>query len=55
MLTAAHCTDGIAAGDMLAGVHRHQGTWWDDDDAGDTDCAETINVSRLGLEPGSRD
>jgi secreted trypsin-like serine protease len=47
VLTAAHCTDGIAAGDMLAGVHRHQGaqgTWWDDN-AGDTDCAETINIA----------
>ena len=24
LLTAAHCTDGISAGSMYAGVHRHE-------------------------------
>ena len=45
LLTAAHCTDGISAGSMYAGVHRHERTWSDDDDVGDSDCAETIDVA----------
>ena len=40
-MTAAHCTEGIAASNMKVLVHRHR---HNNGGAGDHECAETLNI-----------
>ena len=49
-MTAAHCTEGIAASEMQVLVHRHNKFG-----AGDHECSETLKISRKFAHPDYND